>query len=329
MLMAPLPSPASETRARQQAMLRTAFQGAVRRALEAADTLEILANPDGAVWIERAGRGLAASGEHLGAAERERIIRLVASAAGEACDTAHPIISAELPGSGERFEGILPPVAEAPCFAIRKPAPAPFSLDDYVAAGALAPALAAALRRALAARRNIVIAGGTSSGKTTFANALLAEPALHADRMVILEDTRELRCIAPDVTQLRTHRAGVTLRDLVRSTLRLRPDRIIVGEVRGGEALDLLKAWNTGHPGGLTTLHANSAAGVFSRLEQLVAEAAPNLPCSLIAEAVDVVVFLSRASGERRVEEAVRVTGFDECGYRTEPLAAPGLAAVS
>lgn len=321
--------PSSETSARQQAMLRTAFRGAVARALEAADTLEILANPDGAIWIERAGSGLARSDERLGAAERERIIRLVASAAGEHCDHANPIVSAELPGSGERFEGILPPVAEAPCFAIRKPAPAPFSLEDYVSAGALAPALAVALRKALTARCNIVVAGATSSGKTTFANALLAEPALSGDRMVILEDTRELRCAAPDVTQLRTHRSGVTLRDLVRSTLRLRPDRIIVGEVRGGEALDLLKAWNTGHPGGLTTLHANSAAGAFSRLEQLVAEATANLPFSLIGEAVDVVVFLSRASGTRRVEEAVRVTGYDEYGYRTEPLAAPGLAAVN
>lgn len=314
--------PATETSVRQQTMLRTALQGAVGRALEASDVLEILANPDGSVWIERAGSGLAFSGERLGAAERERIIRLVASAAGETCDRSRPIVSAELPGSGERFEGILPPVSEAPCFAIRKPAPAPFSLDDYVGTGALAPALAAALRRALCHRRNIVISGGTSSGKTTFANALLAEPALRGDRMVILEDTRELRCSAPDVTQLRTHRSGVTLRDLVRSTLRLRPDRIIVGEVRGGEALDLLKAWNTGHPGGLTTLHANSAAGVFSRLEQLVAEASPNHPRGLIGEAVDVVVFLSRASGERRVEDALRITASDASGFMTEPLAA-------
>jgi len=318
----------SETHARQQAMLRSAFEGPVRRALEAADTLEILANADGSVWIERAGLGLMRADERLGANERERIIRLVASAVCEACDRTSPIVSAELPVTGERFEGILPPVSEAPCFAIRMPAPAPFSLDDYVQSGALAPALSLALRKALNDRLNIVIAGGTSSGKTTFANALLAEPVLRQDRIVILEDTRELRCSAPDVTQLRTHRAGVSLRDLVRSTMRLRPDRIVVGEVRGGEALDLLKAWNTGHPGGLTTLHANSAIGAFSRLEQLVAEATTALPISLIAEAVDVVVFLSRTGGARCVEDALRVTGIDECGYRTEPLAAPSLAAI-
>jgi type IV secretion system protein TrbB len=318
----------SETGTRQIAMLRTAFEGPVRDALDAADTQEIIANPDGSVWIERAGLGLSQASERLGAPERERIIRLVASAAGQACDSANPIVSAELPGTGERFEGILPPVSEAPCFAIRKPAPALFSLEDYVHSGALAPAISAALRKALHERLNILIAGGTSSGKTTFANALLSESVLRGDRIVILEDTRELRCSVPDVTQLRTHRGGVTLRDLVRSTLRLRPDRIIVGEVRGGEALDLLKAWNTGHPGGVTTLHANSAIGVFSRLEQLVAEATTSVPYGLIGEAIDVIVFLSRESGERRVEEALRVTGFDECGYRTEPLATRGLSVI-
>ncbi|HBL93830.1 ATPase, T2SS/T4P/T4SS family, partial [Hyphomonas sp. UBA5107] len=239
--MSALPQP-SQTETRLTAMLRSAFKGPLGAALVADDTIEILANPDGSVWIEAAGSGLRRVSESLGHADRERIIRLVASSVGEICDQASPIVSAELPGSGERFEGILPPVAKAPCFAIRKPAHQPIGLDTYVETGALTPALCMALRAALADRLNIVIAGGTSSGKTTFANALLSEPSLADDRIVILEDTRELRCSAEDVTQLRTHRSGITLRDLVRSTLRLRPDRIIVGEVRGGEALDLLKA---------------------------------------------------------------------------------------
>ena len=326
--MSALPQP-SQTETRLTAMLRSAFKGPVGAALVADDTIEILANPDGSVWIEAAGSGLRRVSESLGHDDRERIIRLVASSVGEICDQASPIVSAELPGSGERFEGILPPVAKAPCFAIRKPAHQPIGLDTYVETGALTPALCMALRAALADRLNIVIAGGTSSGKTTFANALLSEPSLADDRIVILEDTRELRCSAEDVTQLRTHRSGITLRDLVRSTLRLRPDRIIVGEVRGGEALDLLKAWNTGHPGGITTLHANSASGALTRLEHLVEEATTALPHALIGEAVDVIVFMSRASGARRVEQALRITGFDGTEYRTEPLAAPFLNIVN
>jgi len=326
--MSALPQP-SQTETRLTAMLRSAFKGPVGAALVADDTIEILANPDGSVWIEAAGSGLRRVSESLGHADRERIIRLVASSVGEICDQASPIVSAELPGSGERFEGILPPVSKGPCFAIRKPAHQPIGLDTYVETGALTPALCMALRAALADRLNIVIAGGTSSGKTTFANALLSEPSLADDRIVILEDTRELRCSAEDVTQLRTHRSGITLRDLVRSTLRLRPDRIIVGEVRGGEALDLLKAWNTGHPGGITTLHANSAPGALTRLEQLVEEATLARPHALIAEAVDVIIFLSRASGARRVEQALRLTGLEGIEYRTEPLAAPFLNIVN
>lgn len=323
------PSPHQlEKETRRTAMLRTAFCPVVREALEAPDTIEIMANPDGSVWIEKASIGLIVSKHTLAPADRERVIRLVASGVGEAADRTSPIVSAELPGSGERFEGLLPPVSTAPCFSIRKPATTPYELGDYVDQGALAPALAAALQDAIATHANILIAGGTSSGKTTFTNALLAEPSLHDDRILILEDTRELRCAAPNVVQLRTHRGSTSLQDLVRSTLRLRPDRIIVGEVRGAEALDLLKAWNTGHPGGITTLHANSAHGALRRLEQLTIEATPRAPFDLIAEAIDVVVFMSRAGGQRRIEEALRVTGFDGEGYQTAPLVSPSLSLV-
>lgn len=317
----------SETSERRQTMLRSACRGTVRDALNADDVIEILANADGSIWIERAGRGLARETETLDAEARERIIRLVASSIGETCDRANPIVSAELPGTGERFEGLLPPVAPAPCFAIRKAAVTPLTLDDYVDQGALAPAIADALRQRLAERANILIAGGTSSGKTTFTNALLAEPGLASDRIVILEDTRELRCAAQNSVTLRTHRETVRLGDLVRSTMRLRPDRIIVGEVRGAEALDLLKAWNTGHPGGVTTLHANSAAAALHRLEQLIGEATSIPPQSLIAEAIDVVVFMARRNGVRRVEEAVRVAGRERDGYALHPLIEPQLVA--
>ena len=308
-------------------MLRTAFSPVIREALEASDVIEVLANPDGQLWLERAGQGLVAAGTTLSAADRERVIRIVASSVGEVSSSSR-IVSAELPETGERFEGLLPPIAAAPCFAIRKPSATVFTLSDYVSAGTMPDAMAAALRAAVETRANILIAGGTSSGKTTFANALLAEPGFAADRLVILEDTRELRAAGPDQVALRTHKNGTSLTDLVRSTLRLRPDRIIVGEVRGPEALDLLKAWNTGHPGGLTTLHANSAHGALTRLEQLTGEATQTIPRALIAEAVDIIVYLSRASGIRRVEEAIRIKGYDGEGYTTEPLAAPRLTIV-
>nr|WP_070959390.1 P-type conjugative transfer ATPase TrbB [Hyphomonas sp. Mor2] len=324
------PDTMQETKARRSAMLRTAFCQTVRAALEDPQTIEVMANPDGSVWIEKAGIGIVVTKASLDAAARERVIRLVAAGDGDArLKISSSIVSAELPSSGERFEGLLPPVATSPCFSIRKPAATPFSLDDYVDQGALAPALVASLRGAIERRDNILIAGGTSSGKTTFTNALLAEAAFQDERIVILEDTRELNCLASNKVQLRTHRGTTTLQDLVRSTLRLRPDRIIVGEVRGGEALDLLKAWNTGHPGGITTLHANSAHGALQRLEQLTMEATRHVPFDLIADAVDVVVFMSRADGTRRVEDAVRVLQFDGGDYVTEPLVSRSLSLVT
>lgn len=318
-----------ETDARRTAMLRTAFCAIIREALDDPLTMEVMANPDGSIWIEKAGSGVSVEPNQLNAADRERIIRLVASSVCDAVHKTTPIVSAELPGNGERFEGLLPPVATAPCFSIRKPAASPFTLSDYIEQGVLAPAMASALKSALDARENVLIAGGTSSGKTTFTNALLAEPSFKTDRIVILEDTRELNCAAPNKVQLRTHRGITTLQDLVRSTLRLRPDRIIVGEVRGGEALDLLKAWSTGHPGGITTLHANSAHGALQRLEQLTLEAARHTPFDLIAEAVDVIVFMNRTNGQRRIEDAVRVLEFDGGNYVTEPLVSRSLSLVT
>ena len=318
-----------ETDSRRSAMLRTAFCPVVREALEQDDTIEIMANPDGSVWIERFGTGLVRSEHRLEPNDRERVIRLVASGAGETVSHTSPIVSAELPGSGERFEGLLPPVSLAPCFSIRRPARVVSSLDTYVGRDALSPSLALALRAAIEACENIVIAGGTSSGKTTFANALLAEPSLAGDRIVILEDTCELDCSAPNSVRLRTHEGIVSLQRLVRSTLRLRPDRIIVGEVRGPEALDLLKAWNTGHPGGITTLHANSAQGALRRLEQLTLEATRQVPFNLIVEAVNIVVFMSRKDGVRRIDDAIRITGFDGEGYVTQPLVPCSLSLVS
>jgi type IV secretion system protein VirB11 len=317
---------AQQAKDRRRQMLRTAFGPTIAAALADPTVLEVMVNPDGRLWIDRATSGRADSGQRMGAAETERIIRLVAAHVRREVTDKAPIVSAELPDTGERFEGVMPPVAPAPCFAIRKPADVPYRLADYVTARILTPPQAHVLAAAVREKRNIVVAGGTSSGKTTLVNALLAEVASLDERVVILEDTRELRCAAQDVVALRTKPGVATLADLVRSTLRLRPDRIIVGEVRGGEALDMLKAWNTGHPGGLTTVHANSAPAALTRLEQLVQEAVVSVPRALIAEAIDLVVFIKGRGSERRVECILELAGLDEDeSYVLNPAAALAL----
>jgi type IV secretion system protein VirB11 len=229
-------------------------------------------------------------------------------------------VSAELPIGGQRFEGILPPVVTAPAFSIRNPAARVFELSDYVTAGTMTDDQAKTLVQSVLERQNILIVGGTGSGKTTLANALLAEVAKTGDRVLILEDTRELQCEANDQVALRTQ-PSVAMRQLVRSTLRLRPDRIVVGEVRGGEALDLLKAWSTGHPGGIATVHANSAADGLDRLEQLVGEVVNTVPRKLIATAVDTIVGIENRNGTRRVTDILEVLGCDGAGggYQLRP----------
>jgi type IV secretion system protein VirB11 len=314
---------------RRRQMLRTAFGPAIAAALADPTVIEVMANPDGKLWIESVPAGRRDSGRRLGAAEAERIIRLVAAHVRREVTATAPIVSAELPETGERFEGVMPPVATAPCFSIRKPAQVLCRLADYVAARIMTPPQAQLLRQAVTDRRNIVVVGGTSSGKTTLVNALLAEVASLGERVLILEDTRELQCAAQDVVALRTKPGVASLADLVRSTLRLRPDRIIVGEVRGPEALDMLKAWNTGHPGGLTTVHANSGRGALLRLEQLVQEAVVTVPRALIAEAIDLIVFLAGRGTSRRVESLIEVQGVDAGGdYLLKPLAPPVLHVV-
>ncbi len=306
-------------RSRSVQMLRTAMGPAIAAALDDPQVIEIMVNPDGRLWLDRLGSGREFSGLTITAADAERIVRLVAASVRQEAHHGLPLLSAELPGNGERFEGVLPPVVYAPAFCIRKHAAAIFSLDDYVADGILQAGQARFLRRAVAERWNILIAGGTSSGKTTFANALLSEIAKGGDRVLILEDTVELQCLNDDHVQLRTKPGAASMADLVRSTLRQRPDRIIVGEVRGAEALDLLKAWGTGHPGGIATLHANSAYGALMRLEQLTLEAASVPPRVLIAETVNIIVFLAGRGHARRVKEIVRVVGLEADRYQLEP----------
>jgi len=314
----------SEARSRGVRMLRTALGASIAAWLDDAATIEVMLNPDGRLWIDRLGEGVSDTGERMAAADGERVIRLVAHHVGVDVHADVPRVSAELPETGERFEGLLPPVVAAPSFAIRKPAVAVFTLDDYVAGGIMSPGQAALLREAVSARRNVLVAGGTSTGKTTLTNALLAEVAKTADRVVLIEDTRELQCASPNLVALRTKDGVATLSDLVRSALRLRPDRIPIGEVRGAEALDLLKAWGTGHPGGVGTIHAGSALGTLRRIEQLIQEAVVTVPRALIAETIDVIAVLVRDGTGRRLAELARVDGLDAHGeYRLSPLAPP------
>ena len=304
----------TEAISRGARMLRTALGPAIAAWLEDPGVVEVMLNPDGRLWVDRLAEGLIDTGERLAAADGERIVRLVAHHVGAEVHSAAPRVSAELPETGERFEGLLPPVVAAPTFAIRKPAVAVFTLDDYVAAGIMSADEASVLRRAVERRRNVLVAGGTSTGKTTLVNALLAEVAKTTDRVVLIEDTRELQCKSPNLVALRTKDGVASLSDLVRSSLRLRPDRIPIGEVRGAEALDLLKAWGTGHPGGIGTIHAGSALGALRRLEQLIQEAVVTVPRALIVETIDLIAVLAGRGPERRLAELAAIEGLGPNG---------------
>jgi type IV secretion system protein VirB11 len=304
-------------------MLRTALGPAIAMFLEDATVVEVMLNPDGRLWIDRLAGGLEDTGQYMSAADGERIVRLVAHHVAAEVHAGAPRVSAELPETGERFEGLLPPVVAAPAFAIRKPAVAVFTLDDYATAGIMTANQAAALRAAVADRRNILVAGGTSTGKTTLTNALLAEVAKTDDRVVLIEDTRELQCAAPNLVALRTKDGVATLSELVRSSLRLRPDRIPIGEVRGAEALDLLKAWGTGHPGGIGTIHAGTALGALRRLEQLIQEAVVTVPRAMIAETINVIAVLAGRGAQRRLVDLATVRGLSDAGDYVLASAAP------
>ena len=316
----------SEAASRSIGMLRTAMGAAITGWLDDPAIVEIMLNPDGRLWIDRLAGGLSDTGKRLSAEDGERIVRVVAHHVGAEIHPGSPRISAELPEHGERFEGLIPPIVAAPAFAIRKPAVAIFTLGEYARAGIMTAEQADFLCDAVARRRNILVAGGTSTGKTTLVNALLAEVAGTADRVILIEDTRELKCSAPNLVALRTKDGVASLSDLVRSTLRLRPDRIPVGEVRGAEALELLKAWGTGHPGGIGTIHAGSATGALHRLEQLIQEVVVTVPRALIAEAINVIAVLAGRGTARQLIELAVVEGLEPCGaYVLTPAVKPNV----
>ncbi|HOJ78467.1 MAG TPA: P-type conjugative transfer ATPase TrbB [Bacillota bacterium] len=300
-------------------MLATAVGPEIGRLLEDPKVVELMLNPDGKLWVEKLGEGRSDTNMTISPANAERVIYLIASSTGAVCNADNPILSAEFPGSGNRFQGLLPPVVTAPVFTIRKKALMVFTLDNYVEQQIMTPEQRQSIIDAVHQKKNILIVGGTGSGKTTLANAVLNEIAQVGDRIIIIEDTLELQCTAPDTVFLRS-REHVSMNDLLKATMRLRPDRIVVGEVRGAEALTLLKAWNTGHPGGCATVHANSARGGLTRLEQLIQEAIPTPQKELIAEAVNLIIYIERYQHGRRIREVVAVDGIEDGNYLLRPV---------
>ena len=300
---------------RIQDMLRFSFGNHILEYLDDDEVIEILINDDGRLWVERFGKSLSDTGYIMPSHNVERIIRLVASKDNTVCNAKNPIISAELPEYGVRFQAIMPPVVSNPVFAIRKKAFRIFSIDDYVQQGIISENLAAAIKQYVREKKNILIVGGAASGKTTFANAVLAEMDMNDERMIIIEDTPELQSKGENCIHQRVVRGIVDMRDLVKGSLRLRPDRIIVGEVRGGaEALEMVKAWNTGHPGGLCTVHANGVKEALVRLELLIEEVVQNVPRTLIAETINAIIYIEKNNGMRRIPCIAEVEGCLENG---------------
>jgi P-type conjugative transfer ATPase TrbB len=309
--------PLSDVENRRLSALRRALGPIVSEALSAKNVVEIMLNPDGVLWLDKVGEGRVNTGKVMSASDAEQVIRLIASSINEEAKTDNPIIAAVLPQTGERFQGVLPPVSDRPMFTIRKRPELIFTLDQYVESGTMTEAQAEILRQAVKDHKNVLVAGGTGSGKTTLSNAILAEPQFTEDRILIIEDTPELQCSATDKICLLTRNKDpkITMQDLVKTALRLRPDRIPIGEIRDGSALDMLKAWNTGHPGGLATIHANSAVDALYRLEDLIGESTQTIPYRAIAAAINVIVYIERTKEGRKIKTVAEILGRENNEY--------------
>jgi P-type conjugative transfer ATPase TrbB len=319
-------TPATESQARRSSALSSALDP-IADFLADDRVVEVMGNADGCVWVDRLGEGLSRTDVRLVARDVERMLRLVAAEMLVELNAQNPLLSAKLPPPwGARLQGYMPPCVDAPTFALRKPAQLVFSLSDYVKKQIVTPAQREALTRAVHARDNILIGGGTGSGKTTFANALLRVVAEDTtDRVHIIEDTPELQCAAPNKVQVLVQPGVHSWRDAIMAAMRFRPDRILVGEVRDGSALELLKAWNTGHPGGLATVHANDTRAMLDRLCQLIEEVVHPAPRALVAQTVQVCVHICRDKSHpagRRLSGLDRVCGIRPDGaWQLEPIA--------
>lgn len=331
-----------QTHQRLEVKLRREFGDPLMSLLSDELAEDILLNPDSSLWIKRMGQDFTKAGS-MTAESALSALSTIAAWRGTILNHANPILETELPIDGSRFEGIISPVVRNPIFAIRLRPRKIFSLSDYQQSGILtgkddprnklrkrddfAASMrgldhAGIIRAAVAARKNILVVGATGSGKTTLVNAILHAFAMltPADRVISIEDTTELQCPVSNYVDLRAV-GSVTMLDCLRACMRLKPNRIVVGEVRGAEAHTLLKAWNTGHRGGAATIHANDAVSGLIRLESLVAEATSAPQQTLIAEAVDLVVFVDSEAGiraGRKVREVLLVHGYSNGSYQVE-----------
>ena len=290
---------AHQAHARRIEQMRRILGPEIAALFDDTGVVEIMANPDGRVFVERLGSGISPLGE-IDASRVQSLLGLMADYLHTTVSRDRPIVEGAMPIEflRSRFAGAIPPLVEGASFSIRLPARSVYTLDQYVEAGIITAAQMDTLSDAVLSRKNILVSGGTGSGKTTLANALIDRISTLSDigtRIVIIEDTRELQCTAPNVVQFLTDDdAGIDMTRLLKLTLRYRPDRILVGEVRDKAALALLKAWNTGHPGGIATLHANNPEAALLRLDQLCQEAGVPAQQTLIHEAVDIVLQIAR-----------------------------------
>ena len=309
-------------KARAKIKLERDLGPVIMGALADPKTVEIMLNADGKLWQERLGEKMQQIGT-LSASRSESIIKTLAGFHGKEINKGRPLLECELPIDGSRFAGQFPPIVPAPTFAIRKKAIAIFTLAQYVAAGIMTPSQLVVIEAAVKNHRNILVTGSTGSGKTTLVNAIINHMVVidPSERIVIIEDTGEIQCAADNFVQYHTT-LDISMTLLLRTSLRMRPDRLLVGEVRGPEALDLLMAWNTGHEGGAATLHANHARAGLVRMAQLISmhPDAPKHIEPLISEAVQLVIHIARSQDGRRVEEIVEIQGYENGHYLTQTV---------
>jgi pilus assembly protein CpaF len=310
------------------------FLRPIAHLIEDADVSEIMVNGSRRVFIERDGVVREATDVRIDERNLRVAVKNIARALGDDVSEEKPILDSRLP-DGSRVAAVLPPCSlGGTTLTIRKFQTRFFTADELLRIGTMTPEVLSAVRDAIAQNENILISGGTSTGKTTLLNALAAFLPVD-DRVVLIEDTAELQIDRPNLVRFEARREqvglpAVTIRELLRATLRHRPDRIIVGEVRGGEAFDLLQALNTGHAGSLSTIHANSAEQALARLASCVVQSGVELPYQAvryqISDAIDLVLHLVRGPGTRVVESLIKVGRYDVERDRYDTVPVGGLA---